>query len=203
MQLRTRAAGAAVTAVFAAATLAATAGPAAAATTVHFLTKGQWPQGDRWGDWHSKPVKDGLRDKAAFCLEGILPTSRTQYREFFSDVDAGGIQYVSKLATSTDAKALITRLRNRVPVCADRFADALTGGAAEVVVYPFVDLEEGLSRRGVFTSGTGTEFGTVLWAFGRDGRYVTVVELDQIGKKSGAPVAKFTATAKKALDQLL
>jgi hypothetical protein len=78
----------------------------------------------------------------------------------------------------------------------------MPAGEYQVVTYPHADIEDGLSLRGVFTTGDGVEPGTALYGIGRDGRYVTVIELDQIGTRAGAPIAKFTRTAKTGLAQL-
>lgn len=181
---------------------AAVATPAAAASSVHFLSKSQFPQGDRWENWHQTAIKNGLQDPSHLCVEQILPESRTTYRAFYTDLDAGGVQYVVKAKDTAAAKKLVTRIKDRLPVCGERAADEMPEGEFHIVKYSHQDVEDGLSLRGLFTTGDGVESGTTLYGIGRDGRYVTVVELDQIGEKSGAPITKFTKTARTGLQQL-
>lgn len=200
---RTAVTSTAVLSAVALASSAFAAPPAVASSKVQFLTKSQFPQGERYENWHQTAVKDGLQDPSHFCVEEVLPESRTQFRVFYTDLDAGGVQYVVRAKSTSAAKKLVTKIKDQLPECGERWSEELPDGDYTLKKYPHQDVEDGLSMRGIYTTGDGVENGTSLFGIGRDGVFVTVVNLNQIGTESGAPLTRFTKTAKKGLSQLL
>ncbi len=190
-----------VTTAFAA--LAGTVLPAGAASSASFLSASQLPQGDEFGDWTRHSLHSGLPSPTWACIKNTLPSSKTTYRKYSSDADLadGGVggearEMVSVLNNSSDAKDVAKDVRRSIEKCADKIGEDTTWKD-----YGHHSTEDGLDVYGVFFAPPGSEYHLQMFGVGRDGRKVVVVGLSQQGRKSDAPVTRFTKTAKTALSK--
>lgn len=186
---------------------------AADPTTARFLDAAQWqaaagqdPAGqDPAGqdvEWSATSVFPGRRAPDFACASEPLPPSRSSFRNSFGDGIASGAQHITRASNAAAASRLVDAFLTNLKSCQDaRYSQA--GGRAQVRTLGSYGVGDGLTVVGVFyreaAEGGGKRIGSNLFAVGRDGRLITTLELELPGPKADAPVAPFTAAAKKAV----
>lgn len=184
------------TAPVAAAPAARTA-PAAPA----FLSAAQWPASHT--PWTAGPVRKGLPEDGSFCTAGTTPAAGTRHRDFRTELDTGARQTITVAPTTAKAKALAAELRTALATCLERMKEQDPGIEGVSKYHGRVNVEEGAYVYSIDTSYP--EVGSTdisLYAVGRDGRTVTVLEWGQLGDLDGAPLKGFKKTTATAVAKL-
>lgn len=155
-------------------------------------------------DWTAGPIVFARQNPAATCASAALPADRTASRHS-TGTRAAGDQHVTRMATAQAADRLVERYLDNLRACQKKAFPAGTVQVRTLGSYPGV--ADGLTVVGVFYTLTGQgplgpANGANLFAVGRDGRFVTTLELDVTGTRARIPAAQFTAVAKAALIRL-
>lgn len=197
--LTAAAAGLAVTALSSAPVSAAPAPSASAAP--QFLSAAQWPASHT--PWTAGPVRKGLPQDGSFCTAGTTPAPGTRHRDFRTELDTGARQTITVAPTTAKAKALAAELRTALATCLGRMKEQDPGIEGVSRYHGRVNVEEGAYVYSIDTShpeAGSTDIG--LYAVGRDGRTVTVLEWGQLGGLDGAPLKGFKKTTATAVAKL-
>ncbi|MFJ4823319.1 hypothetical protein ACIP5L_08550 [Streptomyces bacillaris] len=194
------AAGLAVTAL---STVPVSAAPAArtAPAAPAFLSAAQWPASHT--PWTAGPVRKGLPEDGSFCTAGTTPAAGTRHRDFRTELDTGARQTITVAPTTAKAKALAAELRTALATCLERMKEQDPGIEGVSKYHGRVNVEEGAYVYSIDTSypeAGSTDIG--LYAVGRDGRTVTVLEWGQLGDLDGAPLKGFRKTTATAVAKL-
>ncbi|MFD4139855.1 hypothetical protein [Streptomyces sp. NPDC058572] len=192
---------AALTAAAVALTIVPVTTATAAAPTPRFLSASQLPAAPT--PWTADPVRKGLPAEGSVCTAKITPKAGSSYRDFRTDLDTGARQKTTIAPTTAAAKALVAKLSASVAGCLDRLKEQYPTIEGETLYHGRVAVEEGAHIYSIDTSDT--EIGSTdiaLYAIGRDGRTVTVVEWGQLGDLDGAPLTGFKNTARTAVAKL-
>ncbi|MFD4104498.1 hypothetical protein [Streptomyces bacillaris] len=195
--LTTAAAGLAATALSTAPVSAAPAARTAPAAPA-FLSAAQWPASHT--PWTDGPVRQGLPEDGSFCTAGTTPASGTRHRDFRTELDTGARQTITVAPTTAKAKALAAELRTALATCLERMKEQDPGIEGVSKYHGRVNVEEGAYVYSIDTSYPevgSTDIG--LYAVGRDGRTVTVLEWGQLGDLDGAPLKGFKKTTATAV----
>lgn len=177
--------------------------PRTAAARPAFLAPDELPPHPS-SPWHADEVTAGLPEFGVFCLDGVLPAEGASHRQFWTEMDTSARQVSVRSATVKGARALAAEAEESVRACAAAYEAQYPGSEAELVDYGRVDVQEGAHVYGVDTAdpeGSGTS-DAHLFAVGRDGRTVTVVDWGQMGNLSHAPVDDFRTTTRTAVEKL-
>lgn len=191
--------------------------PAAKPSTGQFLTKAQWPQGKQYGTWTQTRVTH-YRHDPPFCVEKVLPKDRTSFRTFRTAADDDGLpgpgatQWVVPAKSAAAAKKIVSNARDQLKKCGKAYEDA-NGSQSKAVLKKYAShaVKDGLSIHGLalstsevdpFSGDPVTYPVTLLYGIGRDGKWLTVLELALLDEKF-VPDGPFTATAKKAVRKLV
>ncbi|MYR93752.1 MULTISPECIES: hypothetical protein [unclassified Streptomyces] len=181
-------------------TAPASAAPAAPAAP-KFLSAGQWPAS--LTPWTAGPVRKGLPEDGSVCTAGTTPAKGTRHRDFRTELDTGARQTVTVAPTTAKAKALAAELRTALATCLERLKEQEPGLEGVSRYHGRVNVEEGAHIYSIDTSypeAGSTDIG--LYAVGRDGRTVTVLEWGQLGDLDGAPLQGFRKTTRTAVAKL-
>lgn len=179
----------------------ATAGATATGPAPKFLSAAQLPAAST--PWTADAVRRGLPDYGSVCTEGVAPAAGTSYRDFRTDLDTNGRQTTTVAATDAKAKALATKLKQRITGCLDRLAAQYPGTVGEAFHHGRIDVEEGADVYNVDTSHP--EIGNAdahLISVGRDGRTVTVLEVGHLGRTGSEELAPFRNSTRTAVAKL-
>lgn len=190
-----------VTAAAVGMTIASHASATAAPSVPGFLSPSQMPVST--SPWTADPVQRGLPDFGSMCTAGIAPTSRTFYRDFRTELDTGARQTTTVASSTAKAKELAAELRASLETCLDRLKEQEPGLEGEALYHGTINVEEGAHVYSIDTSYP--EVGSTdiaLYAVGRDGRTVTVVEWGQLGELADAPLEGFKKTTGIAVAKL-
>ncbi|MEU0524635.1 hypothetical protein [Streptomyces niveus] len=182
-------------------TLASLATATAAGPAPKFLSAGQLPAAST--PWVADAVRQGLPEYGSVCTEGVAPAAGTSYRDFRTDLDTNGRQTTTVAATEAKAKALATKLKQRIDGCLDRLAVEYPGTIGEAFYHGAIAVEEGADVYNVDTShpGTGTADAHLI-SVGRDGRTVTVLEVSHLGWTLSEEVGPFRNSTRTAVAKL-
>lgn len=198
--LTAAAAGLAVTVLSTAPVSAAPAARTAPAAPA-FLSAAQWPASHT--PWTAGPVRKGLPEDGSFCTAGTTPAVGTRHRDFRTELDTGARQTITVAPTTAKAKALAAELRTALATCLERMKEQDPGIEGVSKYHGRVNVEEGAYVYSIDTSYPevgSTDIG--LYAVGRDGRTVTVLEWGQLGDLDGAPLKGFKKTTATAVAKL-
>ncbi|MFD5685401.1 hypothetical protein [Streptomyces bacillaris] len=198
--LTAAAAGLAVTVLSTAPVSAAPAARTAPAAPA-FLSAAQWPASHT--PWTAGPVRKGLPEDGSFCTVGTTPAAGTRHRDFRTELDTGARQTITVAPTTAKAKALAAELRTALATCLERMKEQDPGIEGVSKYHGRVNVEEGAYVYSIDTSYPevgSTDIG--LYAVGRDGRTVTVLEWGQLGDLDGAPLKGFKKTTATAVAKL-
>lgn len=179
----------------------ATATATAAGPAPKFLSAAQLPAAAT--PWVADAVQQGLPDYGSVCTEGVAPASGTSYRDFRTDLDTNGRQTTTVAATEAKAKALATKLKQRITGCLDRLAREYPGTVGEAFYHGRIAVEEGADVYNVDTSNP--EIGNAdahLISVGRDGRTVTVLEVGHLGWTLSEEIDPFRTSTRTAVNKL-
>ncbi|MFJ7266024.1 hypothetical protein ACIQV3_05035 [Streptomyces sp. NPDC099050] len=198
---RTTAVLAATAAAATALVLTASTTSSAAVTAPGFLAGTDLPP-HPGSPWYAGKVTKGLPEFTPFCVDGVLPTTGSWYRDFSTEFDTGAVQVSVRTSSSTAAIKLKAALERKVAACAADWLRETPGGTASWQDYGKVSVEEGAHVYGVHTSIPESEPGVHLYGIGRDGSTVTVVKWGQMGNLSHAPVTAFKKTTVRAVNKL-
>ncbi|MEN8653993.1 hypothetical protein ABCR94_26165 [Streptomyces sp. 21So2-11] len=179
----------------------ATAAAPAASAAPKFLSASQLPAASP--AWVAGAVKQGLPASQSPCTAGSVPKAGTKYRDFRTDLDTGARQTITVAATEAKAKALAAKIRTSITGCLHRLQMADPGLEGEAFYHGKVNVAAGAHIHSLDTNSP--EVGTVdinLFAIGRDGKAVTVVQWGQMGSLDAAPLAGFKKTAGVAVGKL-
>lgn len=190
-----------LTAVVTGLTLASLATATAAGPAPKFLSAGQLPAAST--PWVADAVQQGLPEYGSVCTEGVAPASGTSYRDFRTDLDTNGRQTTTVAATEAKAKTLAAKLKQRIAGCLDRLAVEYPGTVGEAFYHGGVAVEEGADVYNVDTSHpeTGTADAHLI-SVGRDGRTVTVLEVNHLGWTLSEEVGPFRNSTRTAVAKL-
>lgn len=181
------------------ATTSATAsGPAPAPA---FLSAAQLPAAST--PWTADAVRRGLPDHGSVCTEGVAPAAGTSYRDFRTDLDTNGRQTTTVAATEAKAKTLAAKLKQRISGCLDRLTAQYPGTLGEAFYHGRIAVEEGADVYNVDTSHP--EIGNAdahLISVGRDGRAVTVLEVNHLGQTLSEELPPFRHSTRTAVAKL-
>ncbi|WP_217180452.1 hypothetical protein [Streptomyces sp. AC495_CC817] len=204
MRMRTSALAAlAVAALSAGAVLTApAAGAATKAAAPTFLSASQLPPHPT-SSWTAGPVTEGFPDALGVCVstEGVLDWDY-RHREFRTDVDTSAVQLTVVTGSAGQAKALAKHYDDLIRTCADRLEANSPDVDAEGRDFGTLPVEAGAHVRGVNIETAGGSTDVSLLSVGRDGKTVTVVQWQQLGDFSGAPVDAFKKTTTTAVNKL-
>ncbi|MFZ4284106.1 hypothetical protein ACWEJZ_19810 [Streptomyces bacillaris] len=198
--LTAAAAGLAATVLPAAPVAAAPAARTAAAAPA-FLAAAQWPASHT--PWSAGPVRKGLPEDGSFCTAVTTPAAGTRHRDFRTELDTGARQTITVAPTTAKAKALAAELRTALATCLERMKEQDPGIEGVSKYHGRVNVEEGAHVYSIDTSypeAGSTDIG--LYAVGRDGRTVTVLEWGQLGDLDTAPLKGFKKTTATAVAKL-
>ncbi|WP_069170996.1 hypothetical protein [Streptomyces griseus] len=190
-----------VTAAAVGVALASSVPASAAPVAPKFLSASQWPAS--LSPWSADPVRQGLPDSGSACTAGTTPAASSSYRDFRTELDTGARQTTTVASTTAEAKRLAAALRAAVEGCLERLRAEQPGLEGETRSHGTVDVEEGAHVYSIDTSYP--EVGSTdiaLYAVGRDGRTVTVLEWGQLGDLDGAPLQGFKRTTGVAVAKL-
>ncbi|WP_030999129.1 hypothetical protein [Streptomyces sp. NRRL F-5630] len=165
----------------------------------HYVTARELPPHPS-SRWYAGPVTAGRPDPLPFCGGETLP-STASHRVFRTDLDTNALQVVVVERDERRAADYAEVLRRSLASCAERAAEDPDVTATQKY-YGKLDVEEGAHVYGVHTVRSQGASDVSLWAVGRDGRTVTLVEWAQLGGFDSAPVAAFRRTAVTAVDKL-
>lgn len=160
----------------------------------------------RTSAWAAGPIVFARQDPTTTCASSALPSDRTASRRS-TGTGAVGNQHVSRLATPQAASRLVGSYLANLRRC-QRQALGGDGGSVQIrTLGTYPGVSDGLTVVGVFyrlagKGPLGPATGANLFAVGRDGRFVTALELDVSGAPGRIPVEQFTAVAKAALTRL-
>ena len=191
---RTRALVGAAVAGVALTGLAVTA--ATAGGTGTFIKKADLPQASQYTPWTAQAKKAGLPKPMYTCIAGILPAGKSSHVTFRSDMTAEVREIITVAKNKTEAKALAAKLRSAIANCDDKLDDV-----SDIDRIGRFKTADGLTLDAVYTAPEGSEYNFQLFGVGRDGKAVVVTTFGDMGQKGEAPIAAFTATAKKALQK--
>lgn len=161
-----------------------------------FLVKADLPQASQYTPWTAQAKKSGLPKPMYTCIAGILPAGKSKSQTFSSDMTAEVREIITVTKNKTEAKALVSKLRNAIANCDDKLDDVT--GIARIARYKTAD---GLTLDAVYTAPPNSEYNYQLFAVGRDGKAVVVTTFGDMGQEGEAPVTAFTTTAKRALQK--
>ncbi|MFI5865708.1 hypothetical protein [Streptomyces sp. NPDC051546] len=181
--------------------LAASTTSTAAVTAPGFLAGADLPPHPS-SPWYAGKVTKGLPEFAPFCLEGVLPSAGSWYRDFSTEFDTGAVQVSVRTSSDAAAVKLAAALERKVAACAADWLRKTPGGTASWQDYGKLTVEEGAHVYGVHTSMPESEPGVHLYGIGRDGSTVTVVKWGQMGYLNEAPLPAFKKTTVKAVNKL-
>jgi hypothetical protein len=174
---------------------------AASLAAPRFLRPADLPPG-HYEPWRGHRVTKGL-PTALFCLEKALPAKGAQHRNFSSDLEATATQVIVSSQSPATAKQLAIKAADSIEKCAARVKKKDPKTKAAWRSYGTVKVEDGARIYGVYTSHPDSEHTIHLFAVGRDGRLVTVVEFGMFGDFADAPVTAFKETARIAVERLV
>ena len=152
--------------------------------------------------WFAGTVTAGLPDPEPFCVDGVLPASRSHHREFHTDLDATATQVSVTAPSAAAANRLAASVRKSVAACAADWLRGTPGGTASWDDYGGLAVGNGAHVYGVQVSAPESETNVHLFGVGRDGRVVTVVRWGQMGALADAPVKDFKQTTRTAVEKL-
>lgn len=193
---RHRHAGSVVLAAAAAAVMAAPAAAQAAAPVLleaHEMPPSSTP-------WTAGPVEKGAGER--FCLDGLLPDSRSVHRTFRTELETTALQVVVRTKHELDARRTVSAVRAALTHCLDGFEERYPGSTAEQRYLGKVEAADGGHVHGMATSVPNSSRDINLYGVGRDGNRVTVVAWGEMGTFETAPVAAFKETVATALNKL-
>ncbi|MEW2632614.1 hypothetical protein AB0903_13360 [Streptomyces sp. NPDC048389] len=173
---------------------------AAAAPAPEFLSVSELPASST--PWSADPVRPGPPEYS-MCTEGVVSKGRTRHREFRTELDTTARQTTTVAPTVAKAKVLAAQLRRAVETCLDRLKAEYPGIEGETLHHGRIGVEGGAHVYSIDTAHPevgSTDIG--LYAVGRDGRTVTVVEWGQLGDLDGAPLRGFKKTTRTAVAKL-
>ncbi|MGW0817878.1 hypothetical protein ACWD00_32440 [Streptomyces viridiviolaceus] len=194
----------AVAALTAGAALALAGVPAAAGTprsaAPGFLEPSELPPHPS-SDWYAGPVTAGQPDPLPICVGDALP-SIASHRSYWTEYDTGALQVTVVERSTRRAKEFAALLRRDLAGCARKLMKQYPDITAAQKYYGRLDVEEGAHVYGIHTASTWGASDIGLFAVGRDGRTVTVVQWGRMGSFEHAQVADFRATTVTAVDKL-
>ncbi|MBD9701238.1 hypothetical protein [Streptomyces caniscabiei] len=178
------------------------AGAASKAAAPKFLSASQLPPHPT-SSWTAGPVAEGVPASLDLCFHTEnVPDYDYRHREFRTDVDTGAVQLTVVASTPALAKGLAKHYDDLFRTCADRLEAGSPDVDAEGRDFGTLPVEEGARVRGVNVETSGGSTDVALMSVGRDGRTVTVVQWQQLGDFTGAPVAAFKKTTTTAVNKL-
>ncbi|MFF9041811.1 hypothetical protein ACF090_40810 [Streptomyces sp. NPDC014892] len=204
MRIRTSALTALAVAALAAGSVltAPAAGAASKAAAPKFLSASQLPPHPS-SAWTAGPVEEGVPASLVLCFHTENVSDYVyRHREFRTDVDTNAVQLTVVASTPALAKGLAKHYDDLFRTCADRLEAGSPDVDAEGRDYGKLSVEEGARVRGVNVETSGGANDVALMSVGRDGRTVTVVQWQQLGDFTGAPVAAFKKTTTTAVNEL-
>lgn len=190
-----------VAAASGAALLAGIAAPIASAAvrtevvSPRLLSKEMLPTASRFSNWHQTPVM-ALEDHY-FCEEEAFPLGSTQTRVFYNTKQGNAItQYAAAMKSKAAAKKAVAEIKR----CYDKtnvLAELL--GATHVIprLLGVLDVADGLTV-GELDHRSSKSPGTLMWAVGRDGKYVTLIQFP-LQTEGKTPKKAWLSLSKKAL----
>lgn len=179
----------------------ATATPAAATGKPAFLSPAELPPHPS-SSWSSGDILDGLPHPLPFCFGGTLPGTTSQYREFWTDLDANATQVTVVSQNETTAATLAALWEESIQECAHTTVEQDPDASADWRDLGSVDVEEGAHLYGVHVAHSWGATDIHLFAVGRDGNAVTLVRWGQMGDFQDANPADFEQTARTAVNKL-
>ncbi|ULR55643.1 hypothetical protein [Streptomyces deccanensis] len=178
------------------------AGAASKAAAPKFLSASQLPP-HASSAWTAGPVKEGVPASLDLCFHTENVADYVyRHREFRTDVDTNAVQLTVVASTPALAKGLAKHYDDLFRICADRLEAGSPDVDTEGRDYGTLPVEEGAHVRGVNVETSGGANDVALMSVGRDGRTVTVVQWQQLGDFTGAPVAAFKKTTTTAVNKL-
>ncbi|MBC7270849.1 MAG: hypothetical protein H5T76_19415 [Streptomyces sp.] len=199
MNIRTRGARLAVTAVAAGAAVAVATAPATASAP-RFLKPGELPPHPT-SPWYAGPVTAGQPDPLPICVGEALP-SVSVHRAYWTELDTNALQVTVVERDARRAKEFAALLRKDLASCARKLMRQYPELTAEKKYYGRLKAEEGAHVYGIHTETSWGASDIALFSVGRDGRTVTVVKWSQMGAFRDAPVTDFKATTVRAVNKL-
>nr|WP_190329691.1 hypothetical protein [Streptomyces venezuelae] len=190
----------AVGAALAAAGVAASTVPAAAAGTPRFLSPSELPP-HASSSWTAGPVTAGQPDPLPMCVGEALP-SISVHRSYHTDLDTTALQVTVVERSEQRAKDFAALLRKNLDGCAESVMKQYPDVTAEQKYYGKVDVEEGAHVYGVHTTATWGASDINMFSVGRDGNTVTLVRWGQMGDFANAQAADFKKTTATAVNKL-
>ncbi|MEW2393520.1 hypothetical protein AB0933_34680 [Streptomyces venezuelae] len=187
-------------AALAAAGVAASTVPAAAAGTPRFLSPGELPP-HASSSWTAGPVTAGQPDPLPMCVGEALP-SISVHRAYHTDLDTTALQVTVVERSEQRAKDFAALLRKNLDGCAKSVMQQYPDITAKQKYYGKVNAEEGAHVYGVHTTATWGASDINMFSVGRDGNTVTLVRWGQMGNFANAQVADFKTTTATAVNKL-
>jgi hypothetical protein len=169
--------------------------PAASGPT--FLAIADLPTSRTLGtSWTAQPGGAGLPDPEYTCVKGMIPSGRTTYRTWSSDLTGEAREMITALGGADEARLIAKEVAQSIERCAKAVGQKTTWTS-----YGHVASVDGLDLYGVFFAPKNSEYHLQMFGVGSDGRNVVVTSLAQLGRKAEAPVDGFTIMAKTALEK--
>ncbi len=165
------------------------------AVAPRLLSKDMLPETSRFSNWHQTPVQ--AMDSQGFCEEDAFPSEGTLTRVFYNTRQGNAItQYAAEMTSKAAAKKAVARIKR---CYAKRSALAALLGTANVLprVWGVLDVADGLTV-GDLDHRSSTSPGLLMWAVGRDGRYVTLLQFPLV-TEGKTPKKAWLKLSKKAL----
>ncbi|MFI1680875.1 hypothetical protein [Streptomyces sp. NPDC020607] len=187
-------------AALAAAGIAASTVPAAAAGTPRFLSPSELPP-HASSSWTAGPVTAGQPDPLPMCVGEALP-SISVHRTYRTDLDTGALQVTVVERSEQRAKDFAALLRKNLDGCAKKVMQQYPDITAKQKYYGKVNAEDGAHVYGVHTTATWGASDINMFSVGRDGTTVTLVQWGRMGDFADAQVADFKTTTATAVNKL-
>ncbi|MFE0041615.1 hypothetical protein [Streptomyces albireticuli] len=157
------------------------------------------------GGWRAGAVEPGLPERGVPCVEdGVLAgmEGRAAHRRFHTDLDTGASQVTLTAADAARAAALARAVERSVRHCAERIVAEDPGAEAESRDLGAVNAGNGAHVYGVRSAHPQSSRDVNLFAVGRSGAKVTVVQWGRMGGWADAPVPAFKRTTATAVTKL-
>jgi hypothetical protein len=169
--------------------------PAASGPT--FLAVADLPTSQTLGtSWTAQPGGAGLPDPEYTCVKGMIPSGKTTYRTWNSDMTGEARETITVLGTADEAKLIAKEVAQSIERCSKTVGQKTTWTS-----YGHVASVDGLELYGVFFAPKDSEYHLQMFGVGRDGKNVVVTSIGQMGRKAEAPLDAFTIMAKTALEK--
>lgn len=166
-----------------------------AAVAPRLLDTSMLPTASRFSNWKQTPVQP--LESEGFCEEAAFPAEGTRTRVFYNTKQGNAMtQYAAKMESKAAARKAVARIK-RCYAKSSVLDDLL--GSAHVVprLLGVLDIADGLTVGDVDYRSSSSP-GMLLWAVGRDGRYVTLIQFP-LQTEGKTPKKAWLSVSKKAL----